>query len=441
MTMKLFLVAVSKPDYVVATFARTWGFRRLAHVLANVATTAILLSSLALIAAGASAAERPIAKVIVDPGAEYADSARSWQGIPGVERAPQGRLWVTWYSGDTGEGDMGNYAMASTSGDDGQAWSKPIVIQGPTGTRIGDPLPWLDPKGRLWIFWSQFTKRSAEPGSQDFKATCAIRTDEPDNARPKWSAPFLVAEGGILFGKPLVRPDGGWLAPFFVNGKPSWIAETQGKATGVLLTTDEGNTWRWQGGASMPKEIWSFSEATLAPRRDGSVWTVIRTTQGLYESASSDNGRTWSDPVPMPAFAGPTTRAHMRRLASGAFLLIYHNSMNAKPRRERLTAWLSDDEGRTWPHQLLLDERLRVSYPDAVQASDGRIYLAYDHGRYETGEKQVLVSIVREDDIRAGKIVSPDSVTKLVVNQCSAHGNHADLRREAEAAKKKASPK
>jgi hypothetical protein len=53
----------------------------------------------------------PIAKVIVNPGAEYADTARSWQGIPGIERAPKGRLWATWYSGDIGEGSMGNYAM------------------------------------------------------------------------------------------------------------------------------------------------------------------------------------------------------------------------------------------------------------------------------------------------------------------------------------------
>jgi hypothetical protein len=46
------------------------------------------------------------------------------------------------------------------------------------------------------------------------------------------------------------------------------------------------------------------------------------------------------------------------------------------------------------------------------------------------------VSIVSEADIRAGKIVSPGSALKLVANQCSAYGNHADLRKEAEAPKK-----
>ena len=397
-----------------------------------------LTLSFFFIAAAACAADVPIASVITDPGPQYADTARSWQGIPGVERAKGGRLWVTWYSGDTGEGDMGNYALAATSGDNGRTWSKPaLVIDGGKGMRIGDPLPWIDPKGRLWIFYTQLTKGAPAHGIPDFKGTFAIRTEEPDSAQPKWSAPFLVAEGGILFGKPLVLRTG-WLAPFCVTGKPSWLAETNGKETGVLLTTDEGASWHWRGGTNVSKELWSFSEATLAPRRDGSIWMVIRTTRSLYESASPDEGRTWSDPAPLPGFAGTATRAHLRRLASGAFLLIYHDSQKAKPGRDRLTAWLSDDDGRTWPHKLLLDDRARVSYPDAMQAPDGRIYLAYDHGRYETGEKQILVSIFREEDVRAEKIVSADAALQLVVNQCSAYGNHADLRREGlEKAKEK----
>jgi hypothetical protein len=49
----------------------------------------LLFTSLAL-------ADYPVAKVLTNPGAEYADTLRSWQGIPGIERASNGRLWVTW---------------------------------------------------------------------------------------------------------------------------------------------------------------------------------------------------------------------------------------------------------------------------------------------------------------------------------------------------------
>ena len=61
------------------------------------------------------AANYPLARILPGPGFEYADENRVWQGIPGIERAANGRLWVTWYSGDEGEGAMGNYVLVSTA--------------------------------------------------------------------------------------------------------------------------------------------------------------------------------------------------------------------------------------------------------------------------------------------------------------------------------------
>jgi hypothetical protein len=395
--------------------------------------TSVLLCFSAVTALTAADAPNGIPQVapIFSPGSSYADTARSWQGIPGIERAPKGQLWATWYSGDVGEGAIGNYALVATSANEGKTWSKPaIALEGPKGTRIGDPLPWLDPQGRLWIFWAQLTKAEPEKKMPVFRATFAIRCDDPDSATPAWSRPMRIFEGGILFGKPIVRASGGWVAPFFLMDPPT--PET--KETGTIVSTDAGESWQWLGGTSIPPELRNFSEATIAQRRDGNLWMVMRTQRGLYESASKDDGRTWSEALPMPQFAGPATRACLRRLASGAFLLIYHDAekspTGAYP-RERLTAWLSEDEGRTWPHRLLLDERGRVSYPDATQAPDGRIFIAYDHGRYEPGEKEVLVIVVREEDIRAGKIASPGAQTRLVVNRAFAYGNQADLRLES----------
>jgi len=390
----------------------------------------LLASFLCVSASFAQAPAFPQAEVLLKPGAAYDETVRVWQGIPGIERAKNGRLWATWYSGDEGEGAIGNYALVATSGDDGKKWSKPIVIEGPKGTKIGDPIPWIDPKGRLWVFYNQLTAKTEQQPT--LRGTCAIRCDDPDKAAPTWSKPFLVAEDGILFGKPIVRAEGGWLAPFFLmgnlNGRPD---------TGTLLSTNEGETWEWHGGTSIPEKLRNFSEATLAQRKDGSIWTVIRTSLGLYESTSKDGGKTWSEAVAMPKFEGPSTRACMMRLASGAFLLIYHdakkNENGAYP-RTRLTAWLSEDEGRTWPHQLLVDERSSVSYPDAIQAPDGRIYITYDHGRYNAGEKEVLVAVIREEDVRAGKFVSPDARQRLLVNKTLGYGNHSDKREEAKIA-------
>lgn len=395
-----------------------------------------LTTVLVLAGAGALSAQEPAfpqANIILNPGQPYDDVSRVWQGIPGIERAPQGRLWVTWYSGDEGEGAIGNYALVATSGDDGKHWSKPaVVIEGPKGTKIGDPIPWVDPKGRLWIFYNQLTAKTDT--TPTLRGTCAIRCDDPDKAKPTWSKPFLVAKDGILFGKPIIRASGGWLAPFFLMGNEAGRPETC-----TLLSTNEGESWEWHGGTSIPEELRNFSEATLAQRKDGSIWMVIRTSKGLYESTSTDEGKTWSEAVPMPRFEGPSTRACMMKLASGAFILIYHDSkknQNGAYPRTRLMTWLSGDEGRTWSHKLMVDERSSVSYPDAIQAPDGRIYITYDHGRYNAGEKEVLVAIISEEDIRAGKLVSKDSSQRLLVSRALGYGNHSDKRTEAELATK-----
>ena len=47
-------------------------------------------------------------KVNTAPGAAYGDDTRLFQGIPGIERAANGRLWALWYAGGPDEpGDVG----------------------------------------------------------------------------------------------------------------------------------------------------------------------------------------------------------------------------------------------------------------------------------------------------------------------------------------------
>ena len=72
--------------------------------------------------------------------------------------------------------------------------------------------------------------------------------------------------------------------------------------------------------------------------------------------------------------------------------------------RSHLTAFVSDDDGRTWTGGLLLDERAGVAYPDGVQAPDGTITVIYDRNR--TGEREILTARFREEDARAGRDAS-----------------------------------
>ena len=82
--------------------------------------------------------------------------------------------------------------------------------------------------------------------------------------------------------------------------------------------------------------------------------------------------------------------------------------------RTHMTAFLSEDDGATWPHRLLLDARA-TSYPDAVQDDAGTIHLVHDFER--TGAKEVVFHRFTEADIKAGKIVADGSVLGRIANR------------------------
>jgi hypothetical protein len=79
-----------------------------------------------------------------------------------------------------------------------------------------------------------------------------------------------------------------------------------------------------------------------------------------------------------------------------------------------MTAAISEDDGQTWPHKILIDERAAVSYPDSVSDSNGNIYIIYDRDR--GGAKEILLARITEDNIKAGSIVTGTSYTKRVIN-------------------------
>lgn len=83
--------------------------------------------------------------------------------------------------------------------------------------------------------------------------------------------------------------------------------------------------------------------------------------------------------------------------------------------RSHLTAYLSDDDGKTWYGGLLLDQREQVSYPDGVEADNGKIYVIYDRGRIT--EREILMATFTEEDVRLGKCATDQCRLKMIVNK------------------------
>ena len=80
-----------------------------------------------------------------------------------------------------------------------------------------------------------------------------------------------------------------------------------------------------------------------------------------------------------------------------------------------VSRFLSEDEGQTWYGGLLLDGRTGVSYPDGVQAPDGRIYVIYDYSR--TGEREILMARYTEQDVAEGRRASDAAELCILVNK------------------------
>ena len=116
---------------------------------------------------------------------------RHWQGIPGIERAPNGRLWCVFFSGGTIEPHPENTVYLTTSTDDGFTWAEPWPIVVPVaGWRAFDENLWIDPQGRMWLFYN----RSMEGQG----AYCeAIVADNPNDAELRWSAPGSCASSPV----------------------------------------------------------------------------------------------------------------------------------------------------------------------------------------------------------------------------------------------------
>jgi hypothetical protein len=359
------------------------------------------------------------------PGSAYLDRVRNYNMVIGADVTPGGRLWAAWVSGGD---DPNAYFVVASSDDRGESWSQPRLVidppDHPSGLKVSIIVGnlWTDPLGRLWLFFDQgFEQFDGRSGNW------CIRCDNPDAAEPVWTAPRRIGFGMSL-NKPIVHSSGDWLLPVSLwdrgKIKPTVLAIEPNpypeldplRMSNVFVSRDKGESWERRGGVSIPRP--QFDEAVLIERAGGEVWMSCRSETGIWESSSHDVGASWSEPA-RSAIGHINARHAIRRLASGNLLLVKHGTEvgTATAKRRDLTAFLSDDDGRSWKGGLLLEGRAErdCSYPDICQFADGSIGVLYDYGRADPSE--IMLARISERDVLAGQLVEGSSRLSLLVSR------------------------
>lgn len=372
------------------------------------------------------------AQIILNPDQAYSAENRMWQGVPSVEKTGM-RIWAAWFSGGKYEPSIYNYGIVSYS-DDGEHWIDPYLIikyNPDAHYRVMDPQFWYAPNGRLWVFWTQAIYADGTPDS-DFDTDGAdlwnnffcdlqawgMYTDNPEADFPVWSEPRYLSQG-IIRNKPVQLRNGTTLLPGYDIHSPGYYQYY--KSNDLCQTVEIQN-----GPAKIGKQ--DFDEPMIVERLDGSLWYLARTITGrIAEAFSYDGGKTWTE-TRQSQIPNPCTRFYIGRLPNGMLLLVNTPSETIGDRKS-LVASLSTDDGETWSHHLLLDDRRSTTYPDVAWDDAGNIYIIYDCQRDNRQEplpedptkssaaKEICLAKVTVEDIQNGKLVTPGSYLGKVISK------------------------
>lgn len=197
--------------------------------------------------------------------------------------------------------------------------------------------------------------------------------------------PGLVARCPVL-----ELPNGDWL---LVTGfRPSVRVPERGSreypyVAHLIRSSDKGKTWsKPQLLAEDPAHDMHFIESGVTRLRNGKIILMHRTENYLYQSDSTDGGRTFSKPRKTPMWGWV---AHLLELGDGRILCTYGH--RRAPFGVRAT--ISKDGGATWDiaNEIILRDDggdTDLGYPSSVEFDGGRVLTVYWFNQEKPGDFQ-----------------------------------------------------
>jgi len=333
-----------------------------------------------------------------------------YAAFPSLHQGQNDELWVSFrwnttrsHFGKAAGGQTGSVALYSPDG--GRTWRenskdpdyKPsrqagLVLSDGTQISIGPLMHEVLPKEKKEELLQRGILVKEWPDGH-LSASYRVKLTRRQPAQPsKVSYPELPAFASMGgFGAGVVLPSDVVLKPVYGQQSPK---DSAGRAW-VLRSADRGNSWQLVTVACDGQH--SFNESDLLALPDGRVLAMIRIESGrqstvppqergfLWQTESSDEGKTWSAPRRTDIWGYPPT---LLRLRNGDLLCSY----GYRRAPYGIRACFSHDDGRTWDtanEVILRADALPdgprkgkgtssdLGYPRSVELADGTIFTVY----------------------------------------------------------------
>ena len=328
--------------------------------------------------------------------------------VTGLETAG-GKLYISITNGIYGGRSQVNVICSSNSG---KSFSAPVLTLSDESLSVMGGVLWEDASGRLWLFYTETM------GYYDGRGVLkAVRCDNPSDAAPTWTEPVQLGYG-VCSGKP-VQIDGRIVLPFALwsrtqisawpnhfgnlrqNEDRGLYAELDDKrGAGVYISDDNGNSWNCLPDVvDVPAKVDArYPDPQLILTEDGHISMFLRSngTGNAYISRSYDKGNTWSEAEVFTV--NPDRKIAFATLGSGRMMMARSNAFDqfTYSLNQGLLAYVSDDEGKTWYGNLVLDMD-PYSVDPVMEISDLGNFVAFT--KYVKGKKCVCLAKVTESDI------------------------------------------
>jgi len=315
-----------------------------------------MLAFATIIAMGSTLAQQPL-EVKVTRTVTVAE-AEEELNFPWVFRGPGGFLSLAC---SIGQHTVTERGMALVSEDDGETWSPPKgAVIGGQGLLLRD--------GRA----VQLSCWGPEPDADGaYPVSTAYFAD--GGREPAETVPGLVTLPFMMkphFHRSLIEmPDGSLLATIYGT------QEGQKKYTSALIRTDDGGrNWRFLSVIAQSEEVGDegFCEPVIARLANGDLLCAMRVGGPLYVCRSTDEGRTWDQPV---AVADHGVCPDLLLMRNGVLALSF-----GRPNVDLLFS--PDGDGREWTAPLTLYRGNGCSYTSLREAENGELMVFFSQSGF-----------------------------------------------------------